>query len=164
MRVSRRESMGVTRHPLCSGDDGLRRFPCDAALAARLRASLAPLATRGDEAARRFYERLFRAHPELRALFPLELEAQREKLAATLWAVVDGLGAPQHVRAHLVRLGADHVRYGARAEHYPPVCELLLATLVEVAGPAWSPEIEADWRTVLALFAQAMLAGARDVR
>jgi len=40
------------------------------------------------------------------------------------------------------------------------VCEELVAAMGEVAGEAWDPEIERDWRSALHLVSAAMIAGA----
>jgi hemoglobin-like flavoprotein len=151
--------MGVKRHPLFAGDENARSFPSDEVLALRLEHSLVQLGPHAAELTRIFYERLFAARPELRRLFPSDMTAQREKLAATLWAVVGGLDQPATARARLTALGRDHVAYGARPEHYPIVCEKLLESLVEVAGDEWDAETIADWRTALERIAAVMIEG-----
>jgi hypothetical protein len=40
------------------------------------------------------------------------------------------------------------------------VCEELVLAMSEVAGTAWEPEIERDWRNALHLVSAAMIAGA----
>ena len=37
-------------------------------------------------------------------------------------------------------MGARHVAYGARPEHYPIVGAVLIASMEEVAGSQWRPE------------------------
>jgi hemoglobin-like flavoprotein len=60
-------------------------------------------------------------------------------------------------------LGARHVAYGAKPEHYLVVGEVLIASLAEVAGEAWRPEHELAWAAAFALVAEAMLSGAAAV-
>ena len=60
----------------------------------------------------------------------------------------------------LRELGARHVAYGARPEHYPVVGEVLIASMAEVAGPAWRPQHERAWAAALDVVAGAMLEGA----
>jgi hemoglobin-like flavoprotein len=62
----------------------------------------------------------------------------------------------------LRELGARHVAYGARPEHYPVVGEALIAALAAVAGRAWQPEHDAAWRQAFSVVAEAMLDGADD--
>jgi hemoglobin-like flavoprotein len=58
-------------------------------------------------------------------------------------------------------LGARYVAYGAEAEHYPVVGEVLLASMAQVAGPGWRPEHERAWANAFGVVAGAMLEGAR---
>ena len=64
----------------------------------------------------------------------------------------------------LRELGARHVAYGARPEHYPVVGEVLIASMAEVAGPAWRPEYSRAWASAFGLVAGAMLEGAASVQ
>jgi hemoglobin-like flavoprotein len=57
----------------------------------------------------------------------------------------------------LRRLGARHVAYGARPEHYAVVGEVLIASMAEIAGPAWRPEYERGWNAAFRIVAGAML-------
>src|SRR4051794_26326635 len=57
-------------------------------------------------------------------------------------------------------LGARHVAYGARPEHYPVVGEVLIASMAEVAGAAWQPEHERAWTAAFAVVAGVMCDGA----
>jgi hemoglobin-like flavoprotein len=59
-------------------------------------------------------------------------------------------------------LGARHVGYGARPEHYPVVAEVLVESMASLAGPAWRARDTAAWGTALAAIATAMLAGAAE--
>jgi hemoglobin-like flavoprotein len=52
------------------------------------------------------------------------------------------------------------VRYGARPEHYPVVCDELVLAMGEIAGDAWGQDLERDWRNALHLVSAAMMAGA----
>jgi methyl-accepting chemotaxis protein len=63
----------------------------------------------------------------------------------------------------LQELGARHVAYGARPEHYPVVASVLIAALAEVAGDGWRPEYTRAWSDALDVVAGAMLDGAREL-
>ena len=63
----------------------------------------------------------------------------------------------------LRELGARHVAYGAQAEHYPVVGEVLLASMAAVAGPAWKPDYERAWGEAFEVVAGAMIEGAESV-
>jgi hypothetical protein len=45
----------------------------------------------------------------------------------------------------LRKLGARHVAYGARPEHYPLVGGALIAAMATIAGDAWTAENELAW-------------------
>ena len=59
-------------------------------------------------------------------------------------------------------LGARHVAYGARPEHYPVVGEILIASMAEVAGAAWHATQSAAWTAAFAVVAGVMCDGAAD--
>jgi nitric oxide dioxygenase len=59
-------------------------------------------------------------------------------------------------------LGARHVQYGAMAEHYPVVGEVLIGTMSEVAGDAWKPEYTSAWQEAYGVVQSVMLAGAAE--
>jgi hemoglobin-like flavoprotein len=110
--------------------------------------------------ARLFYERLFAVAPDLRAMFPTDLAEQERKLTDELRAIVDLL---DHVDQLVVRtsdLGMRHVEYGARADHYDVVGEVLLDALAQALGPQFTPESERAWRYAYNLVAEAMQQGA----
>jgi hemoglobin-like flavoprotein len=54
-------------------------------------------------------------------------------------------------------LGASHVTYGARAEHYLVVGEVLIASMAEVTGDAWRPEHKGAWPAAFEIVAGVML-------
>ena len=57
-------------------------------------------------------------------------------------------------------LGRDHRKFGAIAEHYDAVGASLLATLEHFSGPAWTPELAADWTAAYELIGSVMTAAA----
>lgn len=101
-----------------------------------------------------FYRTLFAQAPGVRVLFPDDLRAQQRKLAAMLRVTVVCARDPDALLSTLAGLGARHVGYGTRPEHYPAVEDALVRTLVEVGG-AGGQEVEA-WRRAYALIAGVM--------
>ncbi|GAA4910869.1 NAD(P)H-flavin reductase [Stackebrandtia albiflava] len=122
----------------------------------RLKASWGLVAAHGEQVPLFFYSRLFLAHPEVRELFPIAMASQRDKLVRALGAVVSNVDNLDAVVPYLRRLGADHRKFGALREHYPAVGDALLATLAHFSGPAWTPEVAADWETAYGIVAQVM--------
>src|SRR5262245_4661872 len=127
---------------------------------ARLQLSWAVVAQYGDQVPLFFYSRLFVAHPELRDMFPLSMEAQRDKLVAALGSVVSGVDDLPAIVPVLDQLGRDHRRFAVVRDHYPAVGEALLGTLEHFLGDDWTPELAADWVRAYELVADVMIAAA----
>jgi len=85
-------------------------------------------------------------------------------LLATLVLLRKSLRDLDAIAPKLRQLGARHVDYGAIPEHYPVVAEVMLASMGEIAGGAWTAEIEAAWAAALGLVATAMLEGAEEAQ
>lgn len=136
----------------------------DAAAVERLRTSFALVAK--DEPVRiteNFYDRLFRNHPEVRPMFPKEMSKQKMGLASALSLVVksaDNLGKIEDV---LLKMGARHVAYGTKDEHYGVVASNIIATLKELSGDAWEAQWEQDWTNALNLVASVMIRGSNEL-
>jgi len=119
------------------------------------------VAPRGDELMDVFYSRLFAAAPAVNPLFAnTDLKRQKAMLLGTLVLLRKSLRDLDAIVPKLRELGARHVAYGAEPEHYPVVGEVLLASLADVAGPAWNAEYERAWGEALGIVAGAMLEGA----
>jgi hemoglobin-like flavoprotein len=119
------------------------------------------IAPRGDELMDVFYARLFDAAPAVRPLFAgTNLRRQKAMLLSALVLVRKSLRDLDAILPTLHALGARHVRYGARPEHYPVVATVLIASMAEVAGAAWRRRYEHAWATALGVVAGAMLDGA----
>lgn len=152
--------MPVSRHPLSQTPPNWPPVPIDRAATERLRASFERLAADGTRFAAIFYAKLFERHPGVRALFPAEMRGQERKLVESLRAVVMHLEQPEAVRQNLRQMGKRHVAYGAKPEHYPIVCDLLVEAMADAAGSGWSPQLSAEWGQALLLVSGEMLKGA----
>lgn len=129
-----------------------------------LRSSLALVVEREPVITRRFYEVLFERFPQVEPLFGKNAPQQQQKmLQEAIVAVVDHLEDADWLATTLGAMGRTHVDYGVTAEMYPWVGEALLATLAEIAGEAWTPEVEAAWTEAYQAIAALMLAGAAKV-
>jgi nitric oxide dioxygenase len=111
-----------------------------------------------------FYDRLFAAVPAVAPLFAqTDMRRQKSMLLAALVLLRKSLRNLDAIIPTLRRLGACHVTYGARPEHYPIVGEVLIAAMAEVAGDAWRPEYERAWAAAYGVVATVMLEGAAEV-
>ena len=146
----------ITMHPLMPGSATPRGVEPDPTLIRLLRQSFAEMAGHGELLAILFYENLFQTRPELRAMFPREMAGQRRKLLDTLAIVIEGLQNPAGAKDRLGALGDRHIGYGVKPEHYPVVCECLLAAMRRVSGVGWTGELETEWKRALALMSSIM--------
>ncbi|HSD88481.1 MAG TPA: globin domain-containing protein [Kofleriaceae bacterium] len=123
-----------------------------------LRETLELTLARDDTFPRRFYERLFDAHPDVRALFHRSTPgAQNKMFAQKLTALIDHIDDPDWLHRELPRLAASHTSYGVTAAMYPWVGEALIATLREACEDAWSDEAERAWTEAYASLVAAIL-------
>src|SRR5262249_31754115 len=106
----------------------------------------------------KFYERLFAAHPDVRALFHRSSPgAQNKMFALKLTALVDHLDDPAWLGRELATLAANHKSYGVTAEMYPWVREALIATVREACAEAGAPDAERAWTEAYASLMTAIL-------
>jgi hemoglobin-like flavoprotein len=119
------------------------------------------VAPRGDELMDTFYARLFAAAPAVKPLFAgTDMRRQKGMLLAALVLLRKSLRDLGAIAPKLRELGARHVAYGARPEHYPVVGAVLIASMAEVAGEAWRPAYERAWGAAFDVVAGVMLEGA----
>ncbi|MEJ2861232.1 FAD-binding oxidoreductase [Actinomycetospora sp. OC33-EN07] len=121
-----------------------------------IRTSFNAVSHRTDELGSLFYGLLFRIAPETRDLFPVTMELQRTRLLRALVHVVQMVDRPDELSVFLRQLGRDHRKFGVIGEHYDKVGEALLGALAEIAGPAWTREVEDAWTGAYELVAQIM--------
>jgi hemoglobin-like flavoprotein len=123
------------------------------------------VAPRGDELMDVFYARLFAAAPAVKPLFAAtDLQRQKTMLLGTLVLLRKSLRDLEAIVPKLRDLGARHVAYGAEPEHYPVVGEVLIASMAEIAGPAWTADYERAWGEAFGIVAGAMIEGAEAAK
>jgi hemoglobin-like flavoprotein len=126
-----------------------------------LRSSFDFVVSREPELTLRFYEILFARYPQAQPLFGRNSRAnQAQMLQGALMAVMDHLEDANWLQSTLTAMGKKHVDYGVTDEMYDWVGSSLLATLAEIAGPAWTPKLEAAWTDAYGAIAGLMKAGA----
>ena len=128
-----------------------------------VRTSFARVVPVKDAAADLFYARLFERAPHLRTLFPADLRQQKQKLMTMIAAAVGALHDLEALVPKLKALGMRHAGYGATAEHYDVVGDVLLLTLARALGDAFTPNARAAWTKVYGVLAATMQAGAAEL-
>ena len=103
-----------------------------------------------------FYAILFTRYPQVRELFPADMDVQRDRLLRGLLRIVELVDDPENLVRFCARLGRDHRKFGALNGHYPAVGACLLDSLARFAGPAWSEELATAWARAYGLVAQVM--------
>jgi hemoglobin-like flavoprotein len=120
-------------------------------------AKVAPIAA---QAADLFYNRLFEIDASLRPMFPEDMKEQKIKLMQMLTAAVKGLDNLETLVPVVRQLGARHIGYGVKTEHYATVASALLWTLERGLGEAFTPETKEAWVVVYGILAATMQEGA----
>lgn len=110
-----------------------------------------------------FYRRLFARAPQLRGLFPEDMEPQARKLGQMLEVIVYAFSRPEQLAMGLHGLGARHVAYGVKPEDYALVRQPLLAAVVEVLSQSASDEVVEAWSGVVDTVLRLMRHGAGSV-
>jgi len=125
-----------------------------------VQSSFAKVAPIADQAADLFYNRLFEIDPALRPMFPQDMKEQKIKLMQMLTAAVKGLDNLETLVPVVRQLGARHIGYGVKEEHYGTVAAALLWTLEKGLGEAFTPETKEAWVVVYGILAATMQEGA----
>jgi hemoglobin-like flavoprotein len=125
-----------------------------------LRSSFELVVSRQPQLVHRFYEILFERYPQARPLFGRNSAANQEKmLTDALVAVIDHLEDAPWLTSTLKQLGEKHHGYGVTSEMYDWVGASLLATLAEVAGKDWTPQLQTAWTEAYGAIAGLMQSG-----
>jgi nitric oxide dioxygenase len=114
-----------------------------------------------DAAGELLYGRIFVLAPETRHLFDVDIRPQARRLMGAVKVAVDGLDRLEEVAPFLIKLGARHVRYGVRPEHFEVGGDALLWTLEQGLGEAFTPEVRQAWVAAWNVVAGAMVTGIR---
>ncbi|MFG2293187.1 globin domain-containing protein [Streptomyces sp. NPDC048603] len=131
----------------------------DAVLIRRTLAEIAPVA---DKVTSYFYALVFTGHPEVRSMFPVAMDVQRDRLLKALLTASEHIDDPAVLIPYLRRLGAGHRKYGTQPAHYPAVGEALIGALGRYAERTWGPEAEAAWVRAYTTISQTMIDAASE--
>ncbi len=129
-----------------------------------LRSSLRALAPLGDRLATGFFNRLFRAHPPLRPLFPIDTTRRNQDLLSALGTLAKNAHRLEAIEHMLAEFGARNQRSGILPHHYGMARDAMLDAMHETADGHWSPELDAAWGTVLNAASSMILRGAGRAR
>lgn len=125
----------------------------------RIRRSFSAVSAEPRALSSRFYNELFAAAPQLRAIFPPDLTSLQGHFEAALALVIRNLDEMQTLEQSLRDLGAQHVGWGARPEDYALVRDALVRA-IKRSSALWDDDLEAVWRQAITAIAVPMLQGA----
>jgi hemoglobin-like flavoprotein len=126
---------------------------------AEVRRTFELLAAQGLAPVELFYDRLFAAAPEVRALFRSDPAHQARKFLSSLRVIVSALDSPIKHVAMLQSLGERHRGYGVVSGYYPLVRDTLLSVMADQLGPQFTPSAAAAWGRAFELMATIMNGG-----
>lgn len=129
-----------------------------------IRESFAPTVPVGAKAADKMYANLFEASPDIAILFSEFTGPPKSMMWATLGLIVDNLEDIKSLDLPLQQLGARHVRFGAKHEFYGVFADVIIGTVAEISGDAWTLDHENAWESMLGYVVQQMLSGAIDAK
>ena len=115
-----------------------------------------------DTAAVLFYDRMFVLDPSLAPLFGNDMAEQRRRVMTMIGVAVTGLTRVDTIVPVLKGLGARHVGYGVKDEHYATVGSALLWTLQIGLKEKFTPEVREAWAAAYTLLSDVMKLGAME--
>lgn len=104
-----------------------------------------------------FYSRLFFDHPELRRMFPKQMDEQYKKLVDMLSSMVSRLDNIESLQQDIQNMGLRHKGYGVQAKHYEMVGAALLWTLEQGLGSDWDEATAEAWASCYGIIANGMM-------
>jgi NAD(P)H-flavin reductase/hemoglobin-like flavoprotein len=115
-----------------------------------------------DKLAGYFYARIFLHNPQVRDLFPVQMDVQRVRLLGAIVSAVHTVDDPERFDDYLKALGRDHRKFHVVPEQYDLIGNALIEALRTFAGEHWSAEYDQAWRDAYAVIARKMVQGAAD--
>jgi hemoglobin-like flavoprotein len=115
-----------------------------------------------DKAAELFYGKLFELDPDIKPLFKGDMEEQGKKLMKMINTAVNGLDRLDEIVPAVQQLGARHIAYGVKDEHYDTAGAALLWTLGAGLGDAFTEDTKEAWAAVYGVLADTMKAAAAE--
>jgi hemoglobin-like flavoprotein len=104
-----------------------------------------------------FYSKLFHDHPELRRMFPKNMDEQYKKLIDMLSTIVSRVDDLEGLGNDIAAMAKRHVAYGVKPFHYQLVGDALLWTLQQGLGKEWNDEVRKAWALCYEQLSQAMI-------
>lgn len=122
------------------------------------------LKPQADAVVAKFYETLFNDYPGSNALFArADMKKQKESLINSLVFIVENIDRGGKLFPYLKNLGARHVVYGMKNEHFDWVGKSLLKTFAFFLKNNWTPTLEKQWELAYGVIRDMMKEGAKEL-
>jgi nitric oxide dioxygenase len=131
-----------------------------------IKSSAPVLQEKGEVLSRHFYERMFRAHPEVAPMFNRmnqKAGTQQRSLAAAICAFAAHVDRLDALGAAVEMIAQKHASLRILPEHYPIVGSNLLASIREVMGEAASDELIDAWRAAYGVLAGILIGREKEI-
>ncbi|SEG08339.1 NO-inducible flavohemoprotein [Paenibacillus sp. UNC499MF] len=125
-----------------------------------IKSTVPVLEVHGKAITTRFYEKLFKSHPELLNLFNhgnQKQGRQQTALANAVYAAAVHIDRLHEIMPAVKVIAHKHVSLGVTPDQYPIVGENLLSAISEVLGDAATPEILGAWEEAYSVIAGAFI-------
>lgn len=110
-----------------------------------------------EDSSKVFFDRLAEVDPRLGAQFCSETNVHSDKLATVLQIAVISVRNLDALVPMLRLLGSEYRSYGARPEYYEIFGDVLLWTLSQGLGKAYTEEVNEAWATLYGIIAEMMM-------
>jgi NAD(P)H-flavin reductase/hemoglobin-like flavoprotein len=134
---------GPDRAELKTPAGGLRFDAC------LVKEAFARVVPHAPEAMEYFYAHLFIQHPEIRAMFPLEMTEFRGHVFHALIRLAQSMDSTAALGAYAGQLGRAHRKFGVKEKHYRAFLDALLATTAYYNGRSWTARLQAEFSAAL---------------
>ena len=104
-----------------------------------------------------FYSKLFFENPELRKMFPQDMEGQHKKLVDMLDTIVARLEKLDELKGDIINMAKRHNDYGVKPHHYNLVGKALLWALQKKLGKEWTDEVRSAWINCYSILSGTMI-------
>ncbi len=116
------------------------------------------VAARAGDPAPSVFQRLFAENPEIESLFVRDTAGlvRGEMMAVTLEALLDCAGDDSYAVGLVEIERVNHVGLGVAPQVFDTFFRVAMTVFREILGDAWTPDMDAAWRRVLAKFPHAL--------
>lgn len=115
----------------------------------RIKSSFPLIFNHKSEIAARFYDRLFRDAPEVRAMFRADMTSQKEMLATVLTILAKASFEQHKVEEIVMRLARSHSVLGISAAQFRLGEAALSEAVADVVGHQLAPDVLVAWQVAI---------------